>query len=272
MQTCPISPLGLDVEYLRERVRETYDRVAREPQGDFHFHRGLDYAVEYLRYDREALAALPPLATSRFAGVGNPLRLAEIRPGSTVLDHACGAGMDLLLAAKLVGPTGRAIGVDATPAMRECAIKAAEQAGLDNVTVHEGYFERLPVEDASVDYVISNGVINLAPDKTKVFREIVRVLRPGGRLLMADVIVGRDLSPAVRTNADLWAACVGGAMTRIDVLRYAALVGLVGGTFGECFDCFKNTVVPQRFRNKLDVYGANFTAVKPRGSSIGLFL
>src|SRR5690606_32527424 len=130
--------------------------------------------------------------------------LSPIRPGSTVLDHACGAGMDLLLAARLAGPTGRAIGVDATPAMRQCAIDAAAQAGLaENVTIHEGYFEELSLEDASVDYVISNGVVNLAPDKGRVFSEIARVLRPGGRLLLADVIVGRDLSPAVRANADL---------------------------------------------------------------------
>ena len=175
--TCPI---GFDVAGLRAQVLATYDRVARDPGGDFHFHRGPRYAADYLGYDAGELALLPAASTARFAGVGNPLRIGPIHPGETVLDHACGAGMDLLLAARRVGRRGHVIGVDMTPAMREVAIRAAADGGLsDIVTIRAGYFERLPVADESVDVVISNGVINLAPDKSQVFAEIHRVLRPG---------------------------------------------------------------------------------------------
>jgi arsenite methyltransferase len=120
--TCPT---GFDVTRLRQEVLATYDRVAREPEDDFHFHRGPDYAAEYLGYNRAELADLPLLSTARFADVGNPLRIGPIYPGEAVLDHACGAGMDLLLAARRVGPRGRAIGVDMTPAIRNCALAAA---------------------------------------------------------------------------------------------------------------------------------------------------
>lgn len=168
--TCPI---GFDVQGLRQRVEATYDRVAREPAGEFHFHRGARYASEYLNYDAAELRELPEAATARFAGVGNPIRMADrepdgpgIRPGDVVLDHACGAGMDLLLAARRAGPRGHAIGIDMTATMRACAQAAAELAGLAGVVeIQAGYLEALPVTDASVDVVVSNGVVNLAPDK-----------------------------------------------------------------------------------------------------------
>ena len=123
--TCP---MGFDVGALRAQVLATYDRVARDPTGDFHFHRGLRYAADYLRYDADALASLPEACTARFAGVGNPLRIGPIHPGETVLDHACGAGMDLLLAARRVGSRGRAVGIDMTPAMRDVA-RSTQQSG-----------------------------------------------------------------------------------------------------------------------------------------------
>src|SRR5437762_12978130 len=161
--TCPV---GFDVAGLRAKVLATYDRVARDPGSDFHFHRGPRYAVDYLRYDADELASLPEACTARFAGVGNPLRIGPIDPGETVLDHACGAGMDLLLAASRVGPRGHAIGVDMTSAMRDVASNAAAEAGLGAIVmVRAGFFEQLPVNDASIDVVISNGVVNLAPDK-----------------------------------------------------------------------------------------------------------
>src|SRR5262245_2875357 len=142
--TCPP---GFNVDQLRERIRWTYDRLARSPKGDFHFLRGLEYAVRRLGYDRAELAALPRSCTERFAGVGNPLRVGPVRAGETVLDHACGAGVDLLLAARRVGPGGRALGVDMTPAMREQAAAAAAEAGLAGVVeVRAGLFEDLPVE------------------------------------------------------------------------------------------------------------------------------
>jgi len=123
-------PIGFDSEYLKQRVYQTYERVAREPHGEFHLHRGPEYASEYLKYDRDELRELPEESTARFAGVANPHRIGVIRPGETVLDHACGAGMDLLLAAKRIGGNGKAIGVDMTRAMLEYAAAAAEKAGL----------------------------------------------------------------------------------------------------------------------------------------------
>jgi ubiquinone/menaquinone biosynthesis C-methylase UbiE len=242
-------PSGFDVKYLREQVHETYDRVAREPEGDFHFHRGPVYASEYLKYNKEEL---------------DPHRIGVIEPGQTVLDHACGAGMDLLLAAKKVGPTGKAIGVDMTTGMRENARSAAEKAGLsDIVDIREGLYEELPVEDESVDVVISNGVINLAPDKEKVFKEIYRVLKPGGRLFLSDVVVQRELTLEARNNPDIWAACIGGALPEPELKEITEAVGLVDGEIQERFDCFKNTSAEVKVSKDLYVQGVNFFARKP---------
>jgi arsenite methyltransferase len=202
--TCPID---FDVARLQKQIGATYDRVARGPEGEFHFHRGLNYACELLGYGRAELMTLPEECTARFAGVGNPHRIGPINPGETVLDIGCGAGMDLLLAARRVGPEGWAIGIDMTPAMREQATVAALKAGLwKTVEVRAGNAEALPVEDGTIDVVISNGVINLAPDKGRAFEEISRVLRPGGHLYLADVAVQRELSLAARSDVDLWAA------------------------------------------------------------------
>lgn len=259
--TCPI---GFNTDYLREAVRATYDRVARAPHGDFHFHRGPRYARDYLHYDERDLAGLPEAATARFAGVGNPLRIGPVLPGETVLDHACGAGTDLLLAARRVGPTGHAIGVDMTEAMRDCARAAAELAGLaERVEIVNGYMEALPLPDECVDLVISNGVVNLAPDKVRVFREIQRVLKPGGRLYLADVVVARELTLDARENPDLWAACIAGAMVEDEVADIAASCGLTGGCIVEHFDCFRDTSAEAKVARDLHVHGVNFCARKP---------
>jgi SAM-dependent methyltransferase len=202
-----VCPIGFDADGLRAEVRSTYDRVAHEPDGNFHFHRGPAYAAELLGYDLAQLDTLPPAATASFAGVGNPLRIDAIRPGDRVVDVGCGAGMDLLLAARAVGATGRVIGVDMTDAMRERATASAKDAGLGaRVEVRAGDAESLPVENASVDVVISNGVLNLTTDKNKAFSEIARVLVPGGRLLLADIVVEDELSEEIRGDVDLWAA------------------------------------------------------------------
>jgi SAM-dependent methyltransferase len=200
-------PAGFDVDRLRQRVRSEYDRVAREPHGAFHFHLGLEYASASLGYDAEQLATLPEEATACFTGLGNPHRIGPIQIGETVLDVGCGSGMDLLLAAQRTGFAGRAIGVDMTPSMIERAKRAALKAAVwQTVEIRRGIAEALPVEDASVDVVISNGALNLSPDKFSAFKEIYRVLKPGGRLYLADVVVQRELSLAARSDIDLWAA------------------------------------------------------------------
>lgn len=255
--------VGFDVEQLRAQVIATYDRVARDPDGDFHFHRGPRYASEYPGYDAAKLATLPVLATARFAGVGNPHRIDAIAAGETVLDHACGAGMDLLIAARSIGPGGHAIGVDLTPAMRDCAELAAEQAGLsERVEILAGSMEELPVPDASVDVVISNGVVNLAPDKRRVFREIYRVLKPGGRLLLADVIVARELRIEARENPWLWAACIAGALTEPELIDLSNETGLWGGAITERFDCFRDTSAEAKVSKDLQVHAVNFFATR----------
>ena len=258
------SPIGFDVDRLRAKVLATYERVAREPGGQFHFHRGMDYAVRWLRYDAAELSALPEASTARFAGVGNPLRIGPILPGEAVLDHACGAGMDLLLAARRVGARGRAIGVDMTPAMREVAAAAARLAGLGVVVdIRAGVFEELPADDESVDVVLSNGVVNLSPDKTQVFREIHRVLRPGGRLYLADVVVQRELKDDVRNNPELWAACIGGALPEPEFATLALSVGLREPAIVERFDCFRGTSAEAKVSHDLHVHAINFFARKP---------
>jgi arsenite methyltransferase len=258
--TCPV---GFDVAGLRANVLATYDRVARDPTGDFHFHRGPRYATDYLRYEAEELASLPEACTARFAGVGNPLRIGPIHPGETVLDHACGAGMDLLLAARRVGPDGQAIGVDMTPAMREVATNAAAEASLGAiVTIRAGLFEQLPVNDESVDVVISNGVVNLAPDKPQVFAEIHRVLRPGGRLYLADVVVQRELKYKVRNTPDLWAACIAGALPETELTELALTSRFREPRITERFDCFRDTTAETKVARDLHVQAVNFLAYK----------
>jgi SAM-dependent methyltransferase len=257
------SSAELEIPRLRAPVPDTYERVAREPEGEFHFHRGLDYAVDFLGYDRGELTGLPTRATARFAGVGNPLRIGPVRPGETVLDHACGAGMDLLLAARRVGPNGRAIGVDTTPGMRASARQSADAAGLtDIVEIREGSLEALPLDDESVDVVISNGAVNLSPDKTRVFEEICRVLKPGGRLYLADVVVQRELKLQARTSPELWAAYIGGALAPAELAELAAGAGLKAARTVESFDCFRGTSAPRNGSKDRRPIAVNFFARK----------
>lgn len=197
-------PIDLDTRKLRDEIRSIYARVAAHPSGDFHFHRGPGYAAEILGYDRDALAQLPDESTASFAGVANPHRMGPIEEGTVVVDIGCGAGMDLLLAAKSVGRRGRAIGVDMTEAMAEKARASARAAGLENVDVRLGDAMSLPLDDASVDFVISNGVLNLTSDKSVAYGEVFRVLKPGGKFLYADIVVANELSESIRKDIDLW--------------------------------------------------------------------
>jgi arsenite methyltransferase len=197
-------PVDLDTLTLRREIQSIYGRVATAPGGDFHFHRGPKYAADMLGYDAAALAALPAENTASFAGVANPHRIAPLPAGVTVVDIGCGAGMDLLLAAHAVGPSGRAIGIDMTEAMADRARAGARVLGLAQVEVRLGDASELPIESASVDVVISNGVLNLTPDKRQAFSEVARILKPGGQFLYGDIVVASELSEAVRRNIDLW--------------------------------------------------------------------
>src|SRR5262245_56973539 len=197
-------PIDLDTHRLRAEIQSIYTRVAEDPSGNFHFHRGPDYVAELLGYDRAELARLPAESTASFAGVANPHRMGPLEAGATVVDVGCGAGMDLLLAARAVGPRGRAIGVDMTEAMAERARASARAARLENVEVRLGDAMALPLDDGSVDAVISNGVLNLTPDKSVAYGEVLRALRPGGRFLYGDVVVASELSESIRRDVDLW--------------------------------------------------------------------
>lgn len=199
--TCPVD---LDVARLRAEIQAMYARVAAAPDGEFHFHRGPEYAARVLGYDEDELARLPRTVTECFAGVGNPHLAGPLAPGSTVVDIGCGAGTDLLLAAMHVGRDGLAIGVDMTADMRERARRGAEQCGFTHVVVRAGDATSLPVESGSIDTVISNGVLNLVTDKPRAIAEIARVLKPGGRLHLADVAIGMQLPESAKRDVDLW--------------------------------------------------------------------
>lgn len=197
-------PVTLDKEKLKSEVRAVYAKVAENPQGDFHFHRGPEYAARLLDYDLAELNTLPRTATASFAGVGNPFLMDPLPAGAAVVDVGSGAGMDCLLAARRVGPAGSVVGIDMTETMLKRARVGAAEAGLNHVRFEKADITDLPFESSTVGVVISNGVINLAPDKEAVFSELYRVVKPGGRLQFADIIVGTELSEDVRNNIDLW--------------------------------------------------------------------
>jgi SAM-dependent methyltransferase len=207
----------LDTVDLEARVKSMYELVALEPDQEFHFETGRGLA-EHLGYPAADLDAIPADAIASFAGVGYFLDLAGLRPSETVLDLGCGSGTDSFLAARAVGPTGHVTGVDMTPAQLAKATRLATEAGLVNVAFVDGYIERPPVPAGSVDCIISNGVINLSPDKPTVFRSAAQALRPGGRLAIADIVTASQLPHGVTCDASLWAACIGGAAQRDDYL------------------------------------------------------
>jgi len=203
----------LDTRELEERVKRMYEEVALEPDREFHFETGRALA-ERLGYPAADLDQIPAGAIESFAGVGYFLDLAVIESGDTVLDLGSGSGMDSFLAALAVRPTGRVIGVDMTGEQLAKAGRLAREGDVANVEFRNGYIEDPPVEDGSVDCVISNGVINLSPDKQAVFAAAARALRPGGRLALADIVSAKQLPEGVTCDASLWAACIGGAMQR----------------------------------------------------------
>lgn len=199
-------PAGVlvDPERLRSEVREKYREVAENPDGEHHFHTGRPLAAR-LGYPREQVDPLPDSAVESFAGVGNPFSLRPMRAGEVVVDIGSGAGFDSFVAAALVGPTGRVTGVDMTPQMLVKSRANAERMGVqEHVEFREGLAEELPVGDGEADVVISNGVINLCPDKKAVFEEVLRVLRPGGVLQFADIANSRPVPEGALRDIDLW--------------------------------------------------------------------
>jgi SAM-dependent methyltransferase len=195
--------LPVDVDVLRSEIEKTYTDVSTEQGKEFIFPTGRTWATE-LGYPEPELSRVPDSAVESFAGVANHWVLGRVDEGSVVLDLGCGAGTDLLIAAQMTGPAGRTIGVDMTAGMLDRARVTAGEMGLENVELHESLIESLPLADACADLVISNGVIDLIPDKDAVFDEIDRVLRPGGRLQIADVVIHKEVSEDARKNIDLW--------------------------------------------------------------------
>jgi ubiquinone/menaquinone biosynthesis C-methylase UbiE len=201
-------------EAIKEHVRKSYSKVAKRAQASECSCSccGSDNHAGSIGYDLSELKDLPESAVQACAGCGNPTAIAGLRKGEVVLDLGSGGGIDVLLAAKKVGPEGRAIGVDMTQDMIDLARKNAEEAGFDNVEFRLGDIENLPVESGSVDVIISNCVINLAPDKDKVFKEAYRVLRAGGRVMVSDIVTKGELPKEIREDPDAWAGCVAGAL------------------------------------------------------------
>jgi arsenite methyltransferase len=195
--------VDIDVEVLKCEIKKTYARVSEEPAEDFVFPTGRAWALD-LGYPADLLARVPESSAESFAGVANPFALGALHPGERVLDVGSGAGMDTLVAAQMAGPSGSVTGIDMTVEMLAKARAGAAAMGAANVDFVEGEAERLPFEDGSFDVVISNGVIDLIPDKDAVFSEIFRVLAPGGRIQIADVTIQRPVSEEGRRNIDLW--------------------------------------------------------------------
>ena len=200
----------VDVQELEAKVKDMYRHVAEEPQGKYHFELGRPLA-EHLGYPADVLDRIPAGAIESFAGVGYFFDLADLSEDESVVDLGSGSGMDVFFAADRVGQSGSVVGIDFTVEQLEKARRIAEESGFAQVELREGRIEKLPVEGATCDCVISNGVINLAPEKEPVFAEAARVLKPGGRLAIADIVSEHQMKESIVCDADLWASCIGGA-------------------------------------------------------------
>jgi arsenite methyltransferase len=215
----------IDGERLAAEVKDMYRHVARGEKTELHFEVGRNLA-EHLGYAGELLDAIPAEALASFAGVGHHLDLAALQPGQAVLDLGSGSGTDVFCAAVLVGESGHVVGVDITDEQLAKAARLRDLEGFSHVRFVEAHIEELPFDDASFDAVLSNGVINLSPAKGRVFAEAARVLRPGGRLAIADIVSGRPLKERTRRNVELWAACIAGAIPRRNYLEAIEAQGL----------------------------------------------
>jgi len=217
--------LAFDPKDLELKVKAMYRSVAEDPHGEFHFEMGRAMA-ERLGYAPGDLDRIPAEAIESFAGVGYYFHLADLKEGETVLDLGSGSGMDTFIAALKVGPRGKVIGVDMTDEQRAKAERLRDRDGFKTVTYLKGYIENAPVPSGSVDAVISNGVINLATDKSKVFAEAARLLKSGGRLAISDIVTEVQLPETIVCNSTLWAACIGGAAQQDNYRRHVQEAGL----------------------------------------------
>ncbi len=203
MSAQPVGVARIDRDELRRFISEKYSQVATNPELGYHFHTGRPLAV-MLGYPSDVIDRLPPANVASFAGTGNPFLFGDLHPGERVVDVGCGAGLDTLIAAQQVGPRGRVVAVDMTAQMREKTQEGAREMGLANVEVREGFAEGLPAEDGSADVIISNGVVNLCPDKRAVFKEMLRVLTPGGRIQLGDILVHKEVPQDAKDDIALW--------------------------------------------------------------------
>ena len=203
-----LSTAPVNIESLRAAIRAEYAAVAEHPDQGFHFHTGARLAA-ILGYPEPWIAALPSSAVESMAGTGNPFALGQLLPGERVVDCGSGAGVDSLIAARLVGPTGSVIGIDMTPEMLAKARRNADLAGAHNVEFREGVLEELPVPDGWADVIISNGVLNLVPDKALALAECFRVLRAGGRIQLADIVLDRSVPGGAKSDVSLWTGWAG---------------------------------------------------------------
>jgi len=247
----------LDTAELVRQVKVLYAQVAQAPQAGYHFPLGRPLAAK-LGYPPELLDAIPAEALASFAGVGYALGLADLTRGARVLDLGSGSGTDAFVAALMVGPTGRVTGLDMTDEQRAKADRLRAAAGVDHIRFVPGRLEELPFPDASFDIVISNGVVNLCPDKPRVFAEAARVLAPGGRLAIADIIATSALPDAVVCNADLWSACIGGAAPEAD---YRAAIEAAGMKITTLRDVAQYQFLTDQARNASRSYGVRAVIV-----------
>jgi SAM-dependent methyltransferase len=201
--TRTIAAPAVDRDGLRQAIQDEYALVAQEPEHGFHFLVGRPLTA-VLGYEEDWLEGIPGPTVASFAGTGNPFSVGRLQPDEHVVDVGCGGGIDSLIAAQMVGASGRVIGIDMTPAMVLKARTSATAAGMTNVEFREGYGEALPVEDGWADVVISNGVLNLMPDKDAALREMARVLKPGGRLQIGDILVQKPVPEDAKEDISLW--------------------------------------------------------------------
>lgn len=251
---------SLDTEKLEREVKTMYQEVAESSEADFHFETGRELA-ERLGYDPERLDAVPDPAIDSFAGVGHYFDLAALEPGETVLDLGSGSGMDCFVAGLYVTETGAVTGVDMTDAQLEKARRLADEHGFHTVDFRHGYIETLPFEDESFDAVISNGVINLSAEKDRVFEEAYRVLKPGGRLALADIISEQQMPDGIKNDADLWAACIGGA-EQID--SYTSLIEAAGFELQDVRENGEYEFISDRAAGACEKYGVKSVSVGAR--------